>query len=258
MALVRSPGYPSENIKDLIETTRIIYDKVRRNAIGREAVAVELGYSGLTGASQKMLSNLTHFGLIEKAGAGDIRVSDLAIRILHPKSESERRDAILSAAFNPALFSLIRENYPDGHVTETALRSFLKRNEYSEAAISPAIRSYLDTYAFVQEDVGIDTQGQLQVEEMIQVAPQNEVTNKYENQSGYSNQGAGVNLVAGERVVFVDEASPSVYLKLVARGDLDDDMLEALEDFIKRMRKRIAKATVQSKPPRGSLFDDVN
>jgi hypothetical protein len=40
----------------------------------------------------------------------------------------------------------------------------------------------------------------------------------------------------GERVVFTEEGSPPNYLKLVASGDIDDVMLEALESYVKRKR----------------------
>lgn len=35
--------------------------------------------------------------------------------------------------------------------------------------------------------------------------------------------------MAGERIVFTEESDPNQYLKLVARGELDEYLLEALE-----------------------------
>lgn len=43
----------------------------------------------------------------------------------------------------------------------------------------------------------------------------------------------------GERVVFSEETEAERYLKLVAAGRLDDSLLEALEDYIRRQRKRL-------------------
>ncbi len=45
-----------------------------------------------------------------------------------------------------------------------------------------------------------------------------------------------------ERVVFSEETSGTQYLKLVASGDLDENLLEALQDYIKRQRKRLGVA----------------
>ena len=93
MTRIRSPGYPSIGVGQAIEIVRKLYDKVRKNPIDREAAAKELGYSGMTGMAAKMLSNLNHFGLIEKAGKGDLRVTDLAVEALygHPEFQEARR-----------------------------------------------------------------------------------------------------------------------------------------------------------------------
>lgn len=48
-------------------------------------------------------------------------------------------------------------------------------------------------------------------------------------------------LMEGERVVFTEETSPQTYIKLVANGTVDDILLEALEDYVKRQRKRLQK-----------------
>jgi hypothetical protein len=51
--------------------------------------------------------------------------------------------------------------------------------------------------------------------------------------------------VGSERkCVFVEESGPDQYLKLVAAGHLDETLLEALEDYIKRQKKRL-----QNTPP---------
>jgi|HubBroStandDraft_6_1064221.scaffolds.fasta_scaffold500113_1 hypothetical protein len=152
MTRIRSPGYPSISIRQALEIVRKIYDKVRRNPIDREAAVKEAGYSGLTGASAKMLSNLSHFNLIERTGKGDLRVSETAVKALYSHSEPERRAAKIEAAFNPELFARIRESFPDGFVSEHGLRNLLKREGFAEIAISPAVKSYLDTYSYLQEE----------------------------------------------------------------------------------------------------------
>ncbi len=52
----------------------------------------------------------------------------------------------------------------------------------------------------------------------------------------------GAQVMEGERVVFAEETGAAQYLKLVASGDLDDSLLEALEDYIKRQRRRLEAA----------------
>jgi hypothetical protein len=43
-------------------------------------------------------------------------------------------------------------------------------------------------------------------------------------------------------VVFTEETNPQTYVKLVASGAVDDSLLEALEDYVKRQRKRLQSA----------------
>lgn len=48
----------------------------------------------------------------------------------------------------------------------------------------------------------------------------------------------------GERIVFTEESNQQNYLKLIASGDVDGTMLEALEDYVKRQKKRLGIKTV--------------
>jgi hypothetical protein len=40
-------------------------------------------------------------------------------------------------------------------------------------------------------------------------------------------------------VVFTEESGQNQNLKIVARGDVDASMLDALEDYVKRQKKRL-------------------
>lgn len=53
---------------------------------------------------------------------------------------------------------------------------------------------------------------------------------------------ASLGVTAGERLVFSEEGEPGQYLRLVASGEITDYLLEALEDYVKRQRKRLMKA----------------
>jgi hypothetical protein len=50
---------------------------------------------------------------------------------------------------------------------------------------------------------------------------------------------SGVRLMEGERVVFTEESDPERYVKLIASGELDESLLDALSDYVKRQRKRL-------------------
>ena len=46
-------------------------------------------------------------------------------------------------------------------------------------------------------------------------------------------------MMDGERVVFTVETNPQNYLKLVVSGEVDGTMGEALEDYVKRQKRRL-------------------
>ncbi len=146
MARMRSPSYPSVSLKQAIELVSKIHRQNRTNVLPREVAADAMGYSGLTGRSLSVLSALLQFGLITKAGKGDVRVSQTAVDILHGIDQNERNAALLKAGFAPQLFRDIHERFPDGIPSENAIRSFLIKQEFHDVAIGPAINAFMETY----------------------------------------------------------------------------------------------------------------
>jgi hypothetical protein len=57
--------------------------------------------------------------------------------------------------------------------------------------------------------------------------------------AGNSTPQGKANLMDGERVVFTEGTNPQNYLKSVASGEVDETMLEAHEDYVKRQKKRL-------------------
>ena len=248
MSRIRSPGYPGISLRKAIDIVDKLFSRVRNNTVDREAAVKDLGYYGLTGQSQKILSDLAHFNLVEKSGKGGIRVTDLAARILHPHNQKERAAALREAAYSPELFAQFKANWPDGHVSENALRAWLMRSGFSSVAIHPVIRSFMETYAFLQQESATESYDEPQqvalnpVEradadagiQLPAIRPSSESW-----QFVGSPLSSGVRTMSGERVVFVEESGPDQYLKLVAAGQMDASLLEALEDFVKRQKKRL-------------------
>ena len=149
MARLRSPGYPNFPLAHVIEMVRKIHEADRQHPVPREVAAQHMGFSGLTGASDRALSALMHYELAEKAGKGEIRVTNLALSILHAESTVERRAALRRAAFAPDLFRELRERYPAQPPSLPSLTSYLSRENFAPAAIPPAARAYLETCDFL-------------------------------------------------------------------------------------------------------------
>lgn len=148
---MRSPNYPATPLREAIDVAGKIFSKERSNAIDRAVAAQAAGYSGLSGRSAKVLADLAMYGLLERAGKSETRISRRAIEILHPDSPSVRSGFIRDAAFEPELFQRVRERFPDGLPSPAALKSYFLKEGFTDAAIGPAIRAYLQTAEFVEQ-----------------------------------------------------------------------------------------------------------
>lgn len=150
MSRMRSPSYPSVPLKQAIDLTSKIHRTCRTNVITRENAVHEMGYSGLTGRSMKVLAALLQFGLLEKTGKGDVKVTQRAVEILHGIDPEDRNEAMLDAARAPQLFQDILERFPDGIPSEGVIRSYLIQQDFIDAAIGPAINAFMETYRAVE------------------------------------------------------------------------------------------------------------
>ncbi|HLY89782.1 MAG TPA: hypothetical protein VKQ27_12435 [Acetobacteraceae bacterium] len=242
---------------EAIELIKKLHANNRTNPVDREAAVKEMGYASLSGRSAKVLSDLSHFGLLEKSGTGSVRVARRAVEILYPESGESQQQALHEAAGTPSLFAELNEHFDDGLPSENALRSYLMRKSFASAAIPPVIKSYLETYrSLEQQNV---SGGHRQSDEnpgeskgsKIDAHPTgggaDHTRQKTPADGGQPKR--EVTLMDGERVIFVEEVGAGQYLKLVATGQLDDSLLEALEDFTKRQRKRLGAPSKPKDPP---------
>ncbi len=152
MKRIRSPGYPSCSLVEAIEYTYKIHAQDRQHPVDRLIAAQHLGFSGISGASDRALSALIHYGLAEKVHKGEIRVSDRALAIIHPHSPEEQREALRTSGFAPDLFKELRQRYPGPPPSKEALSSFLSREGFGAAAIGPASKAYLETCHYLQRE----------------------------------------------------------------------------------------------------------
>lgn len=158
MARVHSPGYPNMALPKAVMAVRKIFEADRRNPIDRGVAAKHIGYSGPSGAADKALASLAHYGLVEKAGKGELRVTQLAMDILHPDKPEGRKAALLQAGLSPAIFAELRERF-GSHFSEGALESYLLRANFQNAAIRPVIRSFMDTCSYLEQEKAFESGG---------------------------------------------------------------------------------------------------
>ena len=208
MARIRSPRYPNHNIEETIELISKIHAEDRQHPVSREVAARHMGFSGISGTSDRALASLLHYGLAEKAVKGEIRVTNLALQILHPTNESERILALNTAGFSPDLFKELRDRYPDAPPSAASLESFLSRSGFSPAAIRPASRAYLETCQFLQRNGAYEsdgTGGQTAEESADQIDPKEQ---------------SAVNAQLNAQVMTPNVAAPAFVSSMPIRGDV--------------------------------------
>jgi hypothetical protein len=110
-----------------------------------------MGFNTLNGASATAISALHKYGLIE-GGGDNIKVSDRALRILHPHSPEEKAEAIQEAASEPQLFNDLAERFPDGLNNEALVRNYLIRAGFAPSAVPAVITAYRQTSEMVDRE----------------------------------------------------------------------------------------------------------
>jgi hypothetical protein len=150
MAKMRSPNYPSVGLRDALLRVRGLWGKEKRTPVDYAVAAEAIGYGGLNGPSRSMLSSMKKYGLIESDDR-TVRVSDLALRILHPANDQEALEAVREAALKPELFGDLYHTHRDA--SDAALRSHLiTKLGFSEVGARQVIKAFRDTLSISSLD----------------------------------------------------------------------------------------------------------
>lgn len=239
MAKVRSPNYPSMSLGPALEAIRPAFKADNRNKMSRAVLAKHLGYSSLNGRALGKIGAVRAYGLIE--GTGDeLRISDDAVAALKaPTDSSERQDALGRLANRPPLFQELRKAFPDSFPSLDNLQYTLVKMGFTSEAAEKAAKSYLASMNLVAGIADSYT------------APEDGEEGEVEDDPAVRRSpplppGSKVKMMDGERVVFTEESNPQQYLKIIASGDVDETMLDALEDYVKRQKKRLGLETKEA------------
>lgn len=147
----RSPSYPSTSISQAIDLVRRIHQAERTNPIDREVAAKAMGYTGISGRSATVLSDLNQYGLVERAGKSELRVTPLAVELLYPDDQRTWQEALKQAVRKPELFQRIMDRFTDGLPSANALQSFLIKQDFTHSAIPAAVRAFQETYSYLED-----------------------------------------------------------------------------------------------------------
>ncbi len=251
----RSPAYPSVSLAAALEKVSAQYEAEGKYPTPLPSAFSAWGYSPKSSGGRDVRASLRYFGLITVEGEGDlakVKLTEDALRVITDKREdqSEKHAIIRRLALNPTAHKKLWAKFPDGIKSEPTAVHYLQWEEgFNESAATALIAEFKETASFARlhepdissvieepreagddrDDGGSEDRTDHQPERQPPPVPKGQVA-----------------VMEGERVAFIEESQPGVYLKLIAQGAVDDTMLEALEDFVKRQRKRLGIPAVQN------------
>lgn len=150
----RSPSYPAISIDAAIERASVLYEREGKHSAPVAAVQSHWGFKSSTGPASVTVAALAKFGLLASEGAGDsrvVRLTDLALTILHSPDESERRAAIQEAALTPQIHSELIAQYDGSLPSDANLRyELVFKRAFTETGAAEFIPQFRRTVAFAQ------------------------------------------------------------------------------------------------------------
>src|SRR3981081_2421214 len=139
MARVRSPNYPALSLPEALKSVATIHGAEQHLAAPKEVVAKHLGYTSFHGLAGRVVSAVEKYGLLEEVNGDKVKVSPLAMSILFPATAEEKQKSINEAAFKPALFAAIKDEWQGERPSDQNLRVYLVRKKFSSDALDRVI-----------------------------------------------------------------------------------------------------------------------
>lgn len=244
----RSPSYPGITLKAALEKAAAQYEAEGKYTIPLSSAFKAWGYSDKSSGGREVRASLRYFGLISIEGEGEsakVKLTDDAFNVIEDKREDQtaRRQIIKRLALNPSAHKKLWSKFPEGIRSDSTTVHYLVHEEgYNREAAEALVAQFKDTAAYA----GIYEPDSMPV--IMNPGTGEDDHDDDEPESAGSSGGQTplapkrkVQVMESERVAFIEENQPGQYLKLIASGEVDDTMLEALEDYVRRQRKRLGR-----------------
>jgi hypothetical protein len=108
----RSPRSPGGTLEESINMTRKLFEQIRTATVIPEIAVKILGYGGINGAAMGALATLGQYGLVDRT-KGNVAITSLAVKILHPKSGEQQEASIREAALTPKVMQELYRDFFD-------------------------------------------------------------------------------------------------------------------------------------------------
>jgi hypothetical protein len=250
----RSPRAPIISLQEALELAKKLRDQIGRSSVKVETAAKALGYTGITGSALSMLATLSQYRLIDRE-KGQVSISPLAVRILHPTGARQLQDSLREAALAPSVIEELFDGYRD--CSEEVITSHLVQSGFNferarrVAAVYTANKSFakLDSPGIVTEQMRSEHDSQFSTVPQVSTstsshpdAPSSTILAKEQEamQKAHVLARYSIPLGANEAtLVFTGESlSPADF----------DALIEYVELFKKQFQRRSATASAAPEP----------
>jgi hypothetical protein len=239
----RSPAFPQVPLGEAVDRLVAFEKRFGRHPapLDRAGAAWGLKQCG------DILASLRYFGFLEYEGPASARqvvIADEGRNLLRVQQESTKQDILRRAALRP---KEIAKFWPiwgsDRPPDDVCLDELILRNGFSPRGAPLFLASYDATISFAGLSTTDKIAGDSPVEANVGDGEKVDAQTPPDSPPPFVKHAPApqreVAIMEGERVVFTEEGQPNQYLKLIASGPIDDGLLEALEDFVKRQRRRV-------------------
>lgn len=250
----RSPAYPAISVKAALEKAKALFDQEGKYAVPMPSAFKAWGYGAKSSGGREIRAALKYFGLISVEGdneTGKVKLTETALRVLLDQREdqSEKKALIRRIALTPAIHKKLVEQFPEGIKSDAStVHHLIFEEHYSQVAAAQLVAEFKETAAFAELYEPANMVDKLDENDGKKASVADAQLPPSGSRTPPASTGSQVKAMPGERIVFTEEGQPGQHLKLVASGEVDDVLLEALEDFVKRQRKRLAAKPATDDP----------
>jgi hypothetical protein len=229
----RSPAFPVVPLETALGKLAEFEAHFKRTSARPEKVGEAWGIKTKAYAD-RIAAALRYFGLLEYQGSGKERsiiVSEDGRKYLRLQQDELKREIVKAAALRPKQIAKYWGDWGTDRPADAACLDLFMENGFGESGARDFLKVYVSTITYAKlsdSDKPLPQAGNEAPEDN-----DDEVVDDRPPPKGK------VKIMEGERVVFTEENSPEAYVKLIASGIVDDTLLEALEDYVKRQRKRL-------------------
>jgi hypothetical protein len=243
----RSPSFPFIPLQTAIDRLEAFEKKFGRHPAPANKAGLAWSMKETSSQADQTLAALKSFGLIKYEGMGTARhavITEDGRNYLRAQQDSVKKEILKVCALRPKIIRKFWAAWSaDRPPDEVALDKLILDNGFSDGGARNFLKVYDNTTAFAglsnSDKIDPSAEDDSAEDDANTDDPASSGVRNPPPPPPPSHQQGKVKIMDGERVVFTEETDPQTYVKLVASGAVDDSLLEALEDYVKRQRKRL-------------------